>query len=315
MTSASLHRLAHGCGLVLVTTFVCWCMFSLHSELSRISLAPVLRSWDLLIAAIGLSLANYALRSLRWRWYLKQLGYSLSVPFATLTYVAGFAFTLSPGSAGELFRARYYADAPLHKVAAALFVERLTDVLAMLVLATLIVTAFQRYQGMIWFAVIAITTAMAALTTLPWGRIAEFISARTMPTAVTRLGLGIIQMLIVARSLLTPKSVLLGFIVGVSAWGLAGMGLSVLAPIVYPGHLDIPLAIGIYAIAALVGALSFLPGGLGGTETVLTALLTTQGYSLPDALLITLSCRIATLWLGICLGWSAVMVLRGQSAA
>jgi uncharacterized protein (TIRG00374 family) len=60
----------------------------------------------------------------------------------------------------------------------------------------------------------------------------------------------------------------------------------------------------------LVGALSLLPGGLGSTEAVMTALLATQGYALGDALLITILCRIVTLWLAVCIGWLAVFVLR-----
>lgn len=314
MTSLSFHRLAHGGGLVLVSTFIGWCMFSLHSELSRMSLAPVLRSWDLVIAAIGLSLANYALRCLRWREYMRRLGTSVTLPFATLSYVAGFAFTLSPGRVGEIIRARYYPGTPLHRVAAAIFVERLTDVLALLVLATLIVTAFHRYQSMIWFAAIAVAIVLATLTLLPWHQIADFIAAsRRIPAFVARIGLGIIRMVIAARSLLSPGLVLLGFMVSLTAWGLEGVGLSVLAGIIGPAQLDLPLAIGIYAVAALIGALSFIPGGLGSTEAVLTALLTTQGYSIADALLVALVCRLATLWLGICLGWVAVIVLRGHA--
>ena len=42
----------------------------------------------------------------------------------------------------------------------------------------------------------------------------------------------------------------------------------------------------------------------------MTALLTTQGYAVGDALLITILCRIVTLWLAVCIGWLAVFILR-----
>jgi uncharacterized membrane protein YbhN (UPF0104 family) len=69
-------------------------------------------------------------------------------------------------------------------------------------------------------------------------------------------------------------------------------------------------------MAIVVGALSFLPGGLGTAEAVMVALLVHHGYALPDALLMTLACRILTLWLAIGLGWLAVAVLklRGERA-
>jgi uncharacterized membrane protein YbhN (UPF0104 family) len=62
------------------------------------------------------SLLNYVLRVVRWRWYLGRLGHPLTVGFSALSYVAGFAFTLSPGKVGEVGRARYYLESALQAV-------------------------------------------------------------------------------------------------------------------------------------------------------------------------------------------------------
>jgi len=74
-------------------------------------------------------------------------------------------------------------------------------------------------------------------------------------------------------------------------------------------------AVGIYGIAVLVGGLSFLPGGLGSTEAAMTGLLVTHGFTLSQGLLVTLTCRLVTLWLGVCIGWLAVLTLRHKSFA
>ena len=65
-------------------------------------------------------------------------GWTLPFGFTALTYIAGFAFTVSPGKVGEMARARYYSrlGISLPDVAGAFFVERLMDVMAMLVLAS-----------------------------------------------------------------------------------------------------------------------------------------------------------------------------------
>ena len=44
----------------------------------------------------------------------------------------------------------------------------------------------------------------------------------------------------------------------------------------------------------------------------MTALLTTQGFAVADALLVTIICRIVTLWLAVLIGWAAVLVLRNR---
>jgi len=48
---------------------------------------------------------------------------------------------------------------------------------------------------------------------------------------------------------------------------------------------------------------------------VMTALFAAQGYALADALLVTLLCRLVTLWLAVALGWAAVWLLRKRSLA
>ena len=61
------------------------------------------------ILVLGLSLLNYLLRFYRWHWYLAHLGHTLP-PLRHLTYyMAGFAFTTTPGKMGEAIRSIYLA--------------------------------------------------------------------------------------------------------------------------------------------------------------------------------------------------------------
>ena len=55
-------------------------------------------------AILGLSLLNYALRFVRWQWYLSRLGHAIPAPQRALIYLAGFALTTTPGKAGEAGR-------------------------------------------------------------------------------------------------------------------------------------------------------------------------------------------------------------------
>ena len=69
-------------------------------------------------------------------------------------------------------------------------------------------------------------------------------------------------------------------------------------------------AIGIYAAAIVVGAVSFLPGGLGTTEAAMVTLLVNYGLGIPEAIVLTIVCRLLTLWIAVLLGWIAVGILR-----
>ncbi len=298
----------------LVAIFAVACLCALRSDIALVSPAPLLRAWDLVLLAALLSLLNYALRIIRWQRYLTRLGHFMPVAFVCLTYLAGFAFTVSPGKVGEIARAQYYSrfGISLPEVAGAFFIERLMDVSAMMVLATLMVAAMPEYRFAAWSGGVLAVVAIASLAIVPWGRLANALEKRQWPAPVRRLGVVATKTLVAARALLSPDLLLLGFLVGCVAWGLEGTGLYVLGSM-FPG-VPLPSAagVGIYAVAVLVGALSFLPGGLGGTEAVMTALLTTQGYTVGEAFLITMACRIVTLWLAVGIGWVAVFLLRNR---
>jgi uncharacterized protein (TIRG00374 family) len=297
----------------LVAIFAIACLYGLRGDLALISLAPLARSWDLVALAALASLMNYAFRIIRWQRYLARFGRSLPLGFTALTYVAGFAFTVSPGKVGEMARARYYSrlGISLADVAGAFFVERLMDVMAMLVLAALLVAAAPRYHVAMWSAGGVVVAVLVTLALLPWSSIAGKLESQAhLPQAVRHVGVGVAQALGAARSLLSPGALLFGFLMGLAAWGFEGLGLYMLGSLFPAVHLGAATGVGIYAVAVLVGAISFLPGGLGSTEAVMTALLTAQGFALGDALLVTIVCRVVTLWLAVLIGWLAIFVLR-----
>jgi uncharacterized protein (TIRG00374 family) len=210
-------------------------------------------------------------------------------------------------------RARYYSRCgiTLPDVAGAFFVERLMDVMAMMVLAALIVAAAPRYHVAMWSAAALVVLVLVTLAVLPWSSIARALSSQTrLPPMVSRLGVGVAKALVAARSLLSPSALLFGFLLGLAAWGLEGLGLYMLGSIFSAAHLTAATGVGIYAVAVLVGAISFMPGGLGSTEAVMTALLAAHGFTVADALLVTVVCRVVTLWLAVLIGWIAIFALR-----
>ena len=302
----------------IVLAFAAWCVFSLRGDLSQLSLAPVMQSWDVVVFAALLSLLNYVLRSIRWRSYLARLGHTLPRRFCALVYIAGFAYTLSPGKFGEIVRARYCAPlgVPLSDVAAAFFAERLVDLIVMIVFAALVFTASSHYSGAIVGAAAIVVVVLASFALIPWAAADRIVKSRPrIPHTLRSLLAGLTSTLVSTRPLLRPSILAGAFVVGLCAWGLEGVGFGLLSSIYPSVHLTLVDAIGIYGLAVLVGGLSFLPGGLGSTEAVMMALLVTRGYSVSQALVVTLVCRLVTLWLAVCLGWVTVLVLRQRAVA
>lgn len=299
----------------LIIGFAVWCVIGFHRDLSKISLAPLIAGWPAVLAATALSLLNYALRVVRWKMYLTRLGHVLPWRFVSLTFMSGFAFTLSPGKLGEMVRARYYQPLgiPVSGLMAGFFVERLLDLLAMILLAVAVLAELQAYRQALWVAIGLVTGLMAMLAFTPWPWLAQrMANHRLAGGKLLKAAQSVVTMLGSARQFLTPGILFMSLSLGLLAWGAEAVGLKLVGDVISPTPLALSSAMGIYAIAIIVGALSFLPGGLGSTEAVMASLLYAHGYQLPDAILLTLVCRLLTLWLAVLIGWVCVWVLRGQ---
>ncbi|MDG4552211.1 MAG: lysylphosphatidylglycerol synthase transmembrane domain-containing protein [Candidatus Contendobacter sp.] len=260
-----------------------------------------------LTAIFALSLLNYLLRFWRWRGYIAAFGHVLPWRRHFLYYLAGFTLTVTPGKAGEAVRSLYLRG---HGVSyaqslAALFAERLLDVLAMSLLALLILLVRPDYA---WLVAIAWASVLMLgwLVTRPWlpDRLRGWGNGHRYGHPLDRLA----RLLDAAAVLLRPGYFLFGLGLGVLSWGLEGFSLYLIARAIGV-ELSLAAGIGIYAIAVLAGALSFLPGGLGGTEAVMGGLLVAFGADGAVAVAITLLCRIATLWFAVVLGGVAVAML------
>jgi uncharacterized membrane protein YbhN (UPF0104 family) len=181
----------------------------------------------------------------------------------------------------------------------------------MILLAALVLTELQAYRAFFWVAVALVFGLLIIVAVVPWQIVAERMVGGSRSRGM-QAAAGVARMLASARQFLSPGMLAVGLITGVLAWSAEAVGLKVVADVIAPVHVSVPAAMGIYAIAIIVGALSFLPGGLGSTEAVMAALLAAHGYSMPQAILLTLVCRLLTLWLAVVIGWLCVWLLRSD---
>jgi uncharacterized protein (TIRG00374 family) len=260
---------------------------------------------------LGLSLLNYAVRFLRWQWYLGRLRCRVPAGLSLQYYLAGFAFTATPAKLGEAARSLYLKrhDIPYEQSLALLVAERLTDLVAMTMLASLAFTLLPGYARAGAAVAGAVGVALLLLVIVLGSPGTQRRLAFVRPQRMRRLAGQLSSLLVNARTLIQPAALMYGLILGAIAWAAEGVGLYVILQCL---HINIPLAavIGIYAVSLLVGALSFIPGGLGGTEAAMTLLLVMHGAGQGEALAATLICRVATLWFAVAVGWLTFLRLR-----
>lgn len=255
-----------------------------------------------LAAALGLTALGWLLRGLRFYLYLAHIGRRVPLGYALRVFLASFALTGTPGKMGEavkgVFLKRDY-ETPYTQVMAALVVERLTDLLAVLLLASLSVLLFSEWIGAFLGcgALVIAAGALLCLERLYRPLLERGSSGRRLGWVCAKL----LDVLLAGRELMTPGIFFAGLTLAVVSWGLeavslylimAGMGL----------HATLLEANFVYSFSTLVGALSMLPGGIGGAEAGMTALMAVLGVPYSKALPAVILIRVCTLWFAVFIG-------------
>ena len=271
----------------------------------------------LILPVVALTVWNYALRYLRWNYYLRVLGVSgVSRWHSLLVFLSGFAMGLTPGKSGELTKSYWLREiagptrAPLARTAPIVFAERLVDGIAMLLLATsgLISVRF----GL--FALLGVAAlACLAIIALQAHGLVRWVLGLLGRNHRARRAIDLIETAYdSARELLTWRRLVLAVGVGVVSWGgeclalyLIMLGLGAAPSLALLNQSTFALAAG-----SLVGSASLLPGGIGAAEGTVAAVLDViAGQPRDVAAAATLLIRACTLWFGVALGAAALLAL------
>jgi glycosyltransferase 2 family protein len=119
--------------------------------------------------------------------------------------------------------------------------------------------------------------------------------------------------LLTGRDLMTPRIFAVGLVLSVVAWGLEAVcfylilqGLGLSATLLQANFA--------YSFSTLIGALSMLPGGIGGAEAGMLGLLAIMGISYSNALPAVILIRVCTLWFAVAVGavLTAWLLLRSR---
>lgn len=269
--------------------------------------------WWAFAAALGLALANYAIRFVRWHYYLLHQGVRVPVASSALVFGAGLSLSITPGKLGELVKSyllHEMHDVPIEQTAPIVVAERVSDLIALLCVAIIGVAVYGVAATLVLSAAGVI---VIGLILLAWPRPTIWlIELATRPTVLSRFREPLKRMYGGLAALCRPKPLLIATALATPAWLCECVGFALIINAFPHAPISTGLATVIYAGTTIAGALSFLPGGLGVTEAGMTYLLA-QGAAHLDsqtALAATLLTRLATLWFAVVLGVAMLALTR-----
>lgn len=314
--SALLRRSLIGVGLGVVIYAIAIIWFDAASV--RSALAEF--SWWAFPLALLASTLNYGLRFIKWELCLGWLEIraegegnapELSRGRSLLIYLAGLSMSVSPGKVGEVLRSvllKASDGVAFSRTAPIVVADRATDLIALVLLSLVGVSEYRELLPWVVATMVLVTTGVVVLGSPRLFGPLMALGAR-LPAVGSLFAKAEAMVDASERVLRLPRLVPLT-ILSVLGWGLECIGYWLILNAF--GDFDASLRLCAFAWSAttIVGALTFLPGGLGATELSLGALVprialgATQAVAVASTLLI----RVATLWYavilgGVCLAW------------
>ena len=291
---------------------------SVYGDLSEIGTQLAGFAWWSFAAALGLALVNYGLRFIRWTLYLRRCRLSVPPRTSLLVFTSGLALSVTPGKVGELLKSfllRASLAIPISRSAPIVIAERLTDLIAVVLLALVGVALY----GVGTATVVAGgAVVLAGLVVLAWPALGgALIDFTTRWRRLERFRGRLHELHRELARLIRPWPLTSATAIGVAAWLAECIGFALIVD-GFPGtEVPLGLAILIYAVTTLAGALSFLPGGLLVTEAGMTLFLveSAHGVGRGAAAAATILTRLATLWFAVALGLAALAVFRRLAPA
>jgi uncharacterized protein (TIRG00374 family) len=266
------------------------------AQLSKLGLPQI-------AALLGLSLINYGFRGLRWHIFVRRLGLPTRLTQDLRHFLGGFAMTVTPGRVGELIRMRWLRRETgwaIERTAPLVLMDRASDLAAMAIILAL---GLSLSKGGIAFAppvaALALTAAIIATRPRLLSGSATLFHRTTglFPRLMARIRRA-------ARSLATFSTVpVIGAALALGLVGWLAEGYAFHLLLGWLGStVGFWMAVAIFTFSGLAGGLTGAPGGVGGAEAAMVALLSLEGVPLEVSVPATAIIRVTTLWFAILIG-------------
>lgn len=291
-------------------------------------LAAVLRDfrWELIPIILCFTVFNYGLRFVKWHYYLSLVGArNISWFDSLLVFLAGFSMTLTPGKAGEWlksFLVRQRVGTPIATTAPIVLAERMTDGLAMLLLASTGLFLFDSPLVRAFMSAVVVIAILAVALVQNRG-LARRVGAELGRIRILRDRIDHLRAFYnSAYELLSFKSLGIAIGLGFVSWSGECIALALVLyglGIPFSGTLVVLSAFAM-GFATLAGSILLTPGGLGIAEGSIDGLLLAFGrppwlssdavITQPVSAAATLMIRFATLWFGVALGFLCLFIVQ-----
>ncbi|NSX55996.1 lysylphosphatidylglycerol synthase transmembrane domain-containing protein [Parasulfitobacter algicola] len=253
---------------------------------------------------LALSMVNYLARAIRWHFFTRQMKMPTYFLQSIRHYIGGFAMSATPGRVGELIRMRWIKRETgwsFDKIAPLVLVDRAADLAAMAII--LGIALYFSTAGIAGAVPVASFALLSAIVFTRPALLAKIVTIGYRSTGLFPRLMGKVRRASKSLGFFShPVTFSISSGLGILGWMAEGYAFYVLL-IWLESDVTFWTAMAIFVFSTLAGGLTGAPGGVGGAEVAIVALLTLQGTPIDSAVAATLIIRLVTLWFAIALGF------------
>ena len=251
---------------------------------------------------------------IKWHFLLKNCELDVPLTKSIAVFFAGIAFEITPGQIGTLMKSQILktsCNIPRTKTVPIVVVEKMYDLIGA-ILASIIGIVI---LGMDFYLIIIAILFLAVIFFFMYYRPASeiFFKRITKTKFFSKHVDNITEFHTIIQKSTHVKVATICILLSVTYWFIISIAVYYVLMAFDVNVLDYLTILAIYTTSILVGAISFIPGGIGVTEGSISGLFTLNGIDISTALILSVMIRVFTLWYSVGVGFISLKFTGGFS--
>ena len=250
----------------------------------------------------------------RWHFLLKSVGLQIPLKQNIKIYFAGFALAVTPGKFGELVKSQLMKkqfDVPRSTTAPLVLVERLYDLVGGVAVSIIGILSL----GLGMYVIIGASIILVIIFLLLRSKklFDKFLKLFSKMRITCKLVEPISQSYDSIQKSTRGKIMIVSSLLTMVYWVIESIGVYLIVISFGIDKLSYYSVMSTYASSLILGAASFIPGGIGITEGSMTGLFSFQGIEISSVFTLVIIIRLFTIWYSVIIGFISLKLSGGFS--
>ena len=251
---------------------------------------------------------------IKWHFLLKNSEINIPLTKSIAVFFSGAAFEITPGQIGTLIKSQLLktsSNISRTKTVPIVIVEKIYDLIGAILASVIGIIIL----GMEFYLIIIAISSLVVIFFFMYHKPASelFFDRITKLKFFSKYVENISEFNEVIKKSTNAKVATICILLALTYWFMVSAAAYYTLIAFDVNILDYLKVLAIYTTSSLLGAISFIPGGIGITEGSIAGLFTLNGIDVSTALILSVMIRVLTLWYTVGVGFIALKFTGGLS--